>query len=229
MGDIQIEPTIKIGEPANTNNTNKVVYLDTETTSLNPGQICEMSLIVEENNTFKYAKNYYFKVDSMDRGAQAVHNLSMEALEQLSGGKVFSDYASEIYEQLNGATLVAHNLPFDEKFISQELWRCGISFKPFGRYDTMEQFKDVLKIPARYKKYGPYKNPKLSEVVHYFGISEQKISWYSNLIFNCNDNKSIYHDSKFDTTSMYVAVNTYKEMLYGGDKQTSWRDTFGKC
>ena len=57
-----------------------IVYLDTETTSLNPGQICELSIIHEEGNELKLAKNYFFKVESIDTGAESVHGFSKEKI-----------------------------------------------------------------------------------------------------------------------------------------------------
>lgn len=193
----------------------KIVYIDTETTKLNPGQICEMSVVVEEDFAFKEAKDLYFKVDKMDEGAQKVHGLSIEDLDRLSGGKVFADYKDEIYDLVKDSIIVAHNLPFDEKFISQEFWRCGISFCPGGRMDTMSYFKPILRLPARSKKYGPYKNPKLSELVDYFGIRSDAIAEFSQKIFNKGSKN--YHDSAFDATALYVIVNTYREIKNGGD------------
>lgn len=192
----------------------KVVYLDTETTGLNPGQICELSLIVENDFQFTEAKNYFFKVDTMTDGAEKVHGYSMVDLAGLSGGKTFSDYKDELLEKLSDATLVAHNVPFDEKFISQEFWRCGISFRPAARLDSMEYFKPIMRIPARSKKYGPFKNPKLSEVITYYNISHEKIGNLSNQLFG--DMKKDYHDSRFDTTALYVMINVRREILNGG-------------
>lgn len=201
----------------------KNVYLDTETTSLNPGQIAELTMIVEDEQTSKLlgAYNYFFTVDSMDEGAQKAHGFSIDVLRNLSNGERFADRYQEILDILTDANIVAHNEVFDEKFISSELWRCGISFKPAGRTCTMEAFKNILKIPAKYKKYGPYKNPKLEEVLKYLSISPDKVSEYSKELFKYNG--STFHDSRFDTTGMYVAVNIYREKLHGG---SDWHRRF---
>lgn len=193
----------------------KIVYLDTETTGLNPGQICELSAIVETDLQFTLAKNFYFKVDTMTEGAYKTHGMSIEQLTELSHGETFGDHKDELLDLLSGATLVAHNIPFDEKFISQEFWRCGISFRPLDRLDSMEYFKPVLRLPARSKKYGPFKNPKLSEVIDYYGISHSKIGDFSQSIFG--DSKRDYHDSMFDTTALYVMINVRREILNGGN------------
>lgn len=194
-----------------------IVYLDTETTSINPGQICELSLILEENNRLKLAKNYFFSVESMDEGAAKVHGFSIESLKILSNGETFKDKYKEIFDILANTTLVAHNLPFDEKFLSQELWRCGVSFIPGGRLDTMAYFKPIIKLPARSRRYGPYKSPKLSEVLNYLGINEFEVNKYCKEIFQSDETS--FHDSRFDTTAMFVAVNVQRDRLSGGD---SW-------
>lgn len=193
----------------------RIVYLDTETTGLNPGQICELSMIVEDDLKFTSAHDIYFKVSEMTEGAQNVHGLSIEDLKILSNGLEFKDHKDELLNILNGATLVAHNLPFDEKFISQEFWRCGISFTPANRLDSMKYFNPILRLPARSKKYGPYKNPKLVEVMEYFRVSPEKIGAFSNEIFN--KKSSGYHDSAFDTTALYIMINVQREILNGGN------------
>lgn len=198
------------------------IYFDTETTGFNPGQICELSYILEDSESVT-AGNYFFTVNSMQDGAQDVHGFSIERLQELSGGKTFRDHYEEINRLFSNNTLVAHNLPFDEKFMSSELWRCGISFKPSGRLDTMSYFKDVLKIPAKTRRYGPYKNPKLQEVADYFKVDYDKAKQYCNKLFG--DYNTSFHDSRFDTTIMYIIVNLQREVLNGG---TVWHDTFCK-
>ena len=191
-----------------------IIYLDTETTGLKPGQICELSLIKESDFNFEYAKNYFFEVDEVESGAENVHGFSVEMLKQLSGGKKFSDYKDEILNELEGSTLVAHNLPFDEKFISTELWRCECaSFTPADRVDTMVLFKPILKIPAKSRRYGPYKSPKLSEVMDYLNINADVVSQHTAKWFS-DSTKTSYHDSRYDTACLYVITNVYREKLH---------------
>lgn len=201
----------------------KNVYLDTETTSTTPGQICELTLIVEDYSTHNLvdAKNYFFTVNQMDEGAQNVHGFSIPQLAELSGGETFKDRFEEIQKYLENSVIVAHNEAFDEKFLSAEFWRCGVSFAPAGRFCTMNSFKDIIQLPNRYPRYGKYKNPKLSEVLNFLNINEDKVKDYSCKILNYDGSK--FHDSRFDTTAMYVAVNVYREKINGGNV---WQQMF---
>lgn len=199
----------------------KKIFFDTETTSLNPGQIGQLAFIVESNGQVEAAKNYFFKVSEMDPSAEKVHKMSIEFLDKMSGGKTFAEQYEEFYPYFKEGKLIAHNIKFDEKFMSSELWRVGISFRPVDRQCTMEYFKEVLKIPAKNPRYGPYKNPNLGELVNALNINQDKVLAYSNKLFGAADIS--FHDARFDTTAMYVCTNIYKEMMAGGHE---WQNVF---
>lgn len=199
----------------------KNVFFDVETTGLRPGQICQLSFIVENEWKIEQAKNYFFTVDTMEEGAQKVHGMSKEWLADKSGGLTFKDIYKEVHQVFKEGRIIAHNVKFDEMFISMELWRVGISFRPADRQCTMEFLKDVIKIPARGRRQGKYKRPSLSEVVNYFDIDTNKIMAYSQQLFGAGDVG--FHDSRFDTTAIYVATNIYREKQSGG---TEWQKTF---
>lgn len=203
----------------------KNIFFDTETTDLNPGQIGELSYIIEGENGIEDVGNLFFKVDSVAEDAQKTHGFSADDFERLSGGLTFKDRHIEVYDLFKDKRLVAHNVSFDIKFISSELWRCGISFQPLEKTCTMQFFKDVLKIPAKTMRYGPYKNPKLSEVIDFYGLDPVKIALYTEQLFGAGTNLQGYHDSRFDTAAMYVATNVYRG-LSAGNKE--WYDTFRK-
>lgn len=197
------------------------IFFDTETTDLKPGQICQLSIILEDNNQIVGARNYYFTVDEMSEGAQNTHGLSLQKLVELSGGERFKDRLNEIAPLFSTTNIIAHNIKFDESFIGQELWRNGIIMQPANRFCTMEFFRGVCKIPARDGR--GYKNPKLEEVINYFNINPEIVAQYSNYLFGGKD--VTYHDSRYDTAAMYVAVNINREINFGGN---SWRNTFCK-
>lgn len=85
----------------------------------------------------------------------------------------------------------------------------------------MKYFTNIMRLPTRSRKYGPYKSPKLSELLEYLNISTYKVDSYCERLFKCNSID--LHDSRFDTTALYVASNVYKERLQGG---TEWNTTF---
>ena len=178
----------------------KSVFFDTETTGLRPGQIGQLTYIVEENGEFIKGNNLFFKVDMMEPGAENVHGFSMELLESLSDGKTFVDHIEEIRADFENAVIIAHNVNFDLKFMNAEFDRLNIPFKYKKTFCTMEYFKDITKIPAR-NGVG-YKNPKLEEVVKYYEIEKENIMVATNRLFECNEVS--YHDARYDTTAMYI-------------------------
>lgn len=200
-----------------------VVYLDTETTGFVPGQICQLSYIIEDTDGVK-AKNFYFTVDKIDDGAKAVIGKDESDYKELSDGKVFWDYADEIYEDLNDRIVVAHNSKFDMNFMSIEFWRCGYVFKPAQVLCTMKYFKDIVKIPYKTNP-NKFKDPKLSEVISSLSINEQAVSTMAKQLFNTTDD-NLFHDSRFDTTAMWVAVVLNRIKSNTDENSELWRKRF---
>lgn len=200
----------------------KIVYFDTETTGLVPGQIAQLSMIIENNRNLT-GINYFFTVDEMEEAAQKVHGFSKEKLDELSGGYRFIDRIHEIDAILKDSILVAHNIGFDIKFLYQEYWRANMQLNIGSTIDTMERFKEELKIPAKNPRYGKYKNPKLSEVIEHYGLSEHKIREYAEKKLFQQEKSGDYHNAIFDTTAMMVAVMCEREKTTGS---TVWIDSF---
>lgn len=201
----------------------KKVFLDTETTGFAPGQIGQLSMIIEEDNGEVSTKNYFFKIDYITSGAEEACGRGIDFYTEASGGKIFADYKDEIYNILSDATLIAHNLKFDENFISTEFWRQGVLFKPAGRFDTMEYFRDICQLPGG-RGGKKYKNPKLEELVDYFSINKDKVQKYSIALFGNDDSTNTgFHDARYDTTSMFVAFHVYQDSLYN---KSDWANMF---
>lgn len=199
------------------------VFLDTETTGFAPGQIGQLSMIIEEDNGEVSARNYFFKIDYITSGAEEVCGRGIDFYTEASCGKTFADYKDEIYNILEGATLIAHNLKFDENFLSTEFWRQGVLFKPAGRFCTMEYFRDVCQLPGGRGRQ-KYKNPKLEEFVDFFSVDKEKAKQYSIKLFGNDDKTNIgFHDARFDTASMFIAFHIYQDSLH--DKQ-DWANVF---
>jgi len=105
------------------------VFLDTETTGLDPNQghrIIEIAA-VEFNNRQSTNKKYHSYINperEIDAAAEEVHGLSLEFLQDKP---LFQDVAQDFLNFIQGAELIIHNAPFDVGFINAELGRLGLS------------------------------------------------------------------------------------------------------
>lgn len=180
----------------------KVVILDTETTGFEAksNQIAQLAYLVIINGQVKYKKNFFFTVDKMDKGAENTHGFSIEKLNSLSNGKRFCHHAREIFEDLDEALIVCHNLQFDIPFIQNEFERIGVRINPPKTFCTMKYYTDILKLKG---KYG-YKWPKLTEVLDFYSINHMDISRKMNTFFG---EASQAHDARWDIIATMEIYN----------------------
>lgn len=182
----------------------KLLFFDTETTSIKPGSICQLSYITVDASVkpqITKGNNFFFTVDEMSPSAEQVHGFSLEKLYELSNGQYFEDLACEFLEDFKQADfIIGHNVNFDIKFLTSELDSLGELFNPKNTFCTMNYYKNICKIQ---KANGDIKNPKLSEVIGWLNISEKQIEETSNKLFDGSGN---YHDARFDTTATYLTV-----------------------
>ena len=179
-----------------------ILYFDTETSGLKPGQICQLSYVLQNKNSVT-AKNFFFTVDSVEYGAYMVHGFSVEKLKKLSGGKRFCDFIDEIEKDfLSSDILVSHNTAFDFSFMRTEFERAGKIFHINDEFCTMKKSTPVCKLKRTSSP--NYKYPKLSELCAYFGITDGLLKDTSNALFGA---QAGYHDARFDTTAVYIATN----------------------
>lgn len=113
--------------------THREIILDTETTGMDPDKgdrIVEIGC-VEVINLVPTGRTFHKYINperDVPAEAAAVHGLTTE---RLKGEPVFVDIAADFVEFIGDAPIVAHNAPFDVKFINAELLRCG--FKVFEK------------------------------------------------------------------------------------------------
>ena len=182
------------------------IYFDTETTGLTPGRIIQLSYVIDCGGDVS-AKNFYFAVDYVPEEAAKIHGITTEKLKVLSGGKTFSDYADEIYNDFMMAdVVVAHNFKFDLGFMQAEFSALDTEFKYNAFLDTMKYFTPILKLP---RKSGGYKYPKLSEVVDALELYDYDVTRACAKLFKTFDVG--FHDARFDTVSMYLAAKKQAE------------------
>lgn len=125
-----------------------IVFIDTETTGLNPQQdrILQLSALKVDENFNEIGRwNHYIRPMgeySISEHAAEVHGLTKEFIEE--NGESFADLADDFIEFINGCDVGGYNSNnFDWKFIYNELAR-------IGRDLSMDRiFYDVLSIERR--------------------------------------------------------------------------------
>ena len=178
-----------------------IIFLDTETTGLYPGNICQLSYVMKSRDSVR-AKNYFFTVDKVEYGAYLVHGYSVPLLYSLSDGKRFKDFIDEIETDFSEAkAVVAHNASFDFMFLRSEFENCGRIFMCDNGFCSMKKSVPICRIP-RARGTG-YKYPKLSELCSHFGVDEWDIKAACVKLFG---ESAGFHDARFDTSALYLAV-----------------------
>lgn len=187
-----------------------MIVFDTEATDLTPGQICQLSYLVEEEGQVS-GHNYYFSVDDMNPDAQEVHGLSMDQLTELSGGQWFEDVAQQILADFNIASLVVgHNVAADERYLQVEMQRAGLKLKKLNTFCTMNYASGIMNM-ARKVVTGRPKPPKLSELADYYGITPQMAEETATRHFGAAGS---LHDARYDTAMTYLCL---KAAIQKGD------------
>lgn len=105
------------------------VFLDTETTGLDPNQghrIIEIAA-VEINNRQLSSNQFHVYTNperEIDAAAQEVHGITLDFLKDKS---LFKDIADGFLNFIQGSELIIHNAPFDIGFLNMELGRIGLA------------------------------------------------------------------------------------------------------
>jgi DNA polymerase-3 subunit epsilon len=103
----------------------------------------------------------------------------------LREGEPRSDVLSAfVNDAENANVLCAHNIAFDKPVLKAEYLRMNASesfhWWPTSEYCTMENTKNILKLPTKYSKsWDPYKNPKLIELHKYLYGQDVHFEWHS--------------------------------------------------
>ena len=186
-----------------------IIYFDTETTGLYPGQICQLSYVMKDKNGAR-SKNFFFSVEAVEYSAFLVHGFSKEKLSEMSFGKKFSDHFLEIKSDFERAdVIIAHNTSFDFSFMRKEYERLNQTFLIKNEFCSMKKFTPICKLTR--KSGAGYKYPKLNELCLFLGVSEDDIRKTACKLFNSD---SAFHDARFDTSALYLAVNKGLEKEY---------------
>ncbi|MFA7350973.1 MAG: DNA polymerase III subunit epsilon [Methylotenera sp.] len=153
------------------------IFLDTETTGLYHAQghrVIEVAAVEVVNRRLtKHHFHYYLNPDrEIDQGAQEVHGISLEFLQDKPR---FAEIADELIAFIADAELIMHNAPFDVGFLNSELGLIG--------QKTVEQITakitDTLKIA---KEMRPGQRNNLDALCRHFGINNSKRTLHGALL-----------------------------------------------
>lgn len=124
------------------------MYLDTETTGLDPSkhEIIELAIVVEEipddpNEVGKIIQKWIRKIRPMH--IETAHPKALEVNgytpEAWEGAATFAELAREIATMLaSGSILVGHNIKFDTRFLEAEFARLDLQVRiPYHQIDTI--------------------------------------------------------------------------------------------
>lgn len=181
-----------------------ILYFDTETTGLHPGQICQLSYVMQTKEKVE-SKNFFFSVDYIEPSAQMVHGFSKQKLFELSAGRNFGDFFEQIKLDFERAGLVvAHNVAFDFSFMRAEYERLNQVFKVKNEFCSMKKATPICCLKRSSSK--GYKYPKLQELCAFLGVENCEIQKEANKFYGENIG---FHDARFDTIAVYLCVNKF--------------------
>lgn len=193
----------------------KKIFLDTETTGIEPGQIIQLTYCVCDTNAggiekVAFAKNFFFTVDYIEPSAQAVHGFDVRTLKILSDGKSFEDVAKEVANDLKGGIFIAHNVNFDKKFIHTEFNRLeAMDWTPSEFFCTMEYFKAIVQAKT---KTGRLKNPRLEETMDFLEVDKNIVLKGAKRLFGCADVN--FHDARYDVAALVSCYYKARKLGY---------------
>lgn len=133
--------------------------VDFETTALHPGRVIEMAAVrmSADGTTLAELSTLVNPGRGVDPGATWIHHISRE---QLDSAPMMGDVIGHLFDLCRDSVLVAHNLPFEEKFLGEELRRHGIGVTGIPGMCTLAEARRALRLP----------NYKLGTVVHALGL-----------------------------------------------------------
>ena len=124
------------------------IFLDTETTGLDPNQghrVIEIAAI--EMNNRQLTKNHYHTYlnpkRNIDQAAQDVHGITAEFLQDKP---LFKDVASDFINFIKGSEIIIHNAPFDVGFLNMELGKINLDkLESYSTsiFDTLKLAKEI--------------------------------------------------------------------------------------
>lgn len=153
------------------------IFLDTETTGLYHAQghrVIEIAAVEVVNRRLtKQHFHYYLNPDrEIDQGAQEVHGISLEFLQDKPH---FADISNELIAFIADAELIMHNAPFDVGFLNREF---GL-IEEKSVESIAAKITDTLKIA---KEMRPGQRNSLDALCRHFGIDNSRRTLHGALL-----------------------------------------------
>jgi DNA polymerase-3 subunit epsilon len=135
--------------------------IDCKTTALYPGHVIELAAVrVKADGTVLRELSTLVNPDiGVDPGPTHVHQITRE---QLDGAPPFDEILGRFVEMCQDSVVVAHNLPFEQRFLAAELARFAIRIPALPAVCTLASVKQALKLP----------NYRMATVAGAFGIAD---------------------------------------------------------
>lgn len=178
----------------------RALVFDIEANGMAQPQICQLAYLIADGERLE-ARNFFFRVDTMNPHAYKVHRLSTKALERLSGGRTFAERAREICRDFYWAEVyVGHGVSGDMDYLRREFERLGMALPERRRFCTLRYFTGRCggELPG-----GRPKPPSLSELWAHYGLTEADIAAFATRVFGAG---AAAHDARFDAAATYLAL-----------------------
>jgi DNA polymerase-3 subunit epsilon len=193
------------------NSDKNMIVLDFETNSDNPKDVLEVGAlkICKDGNKYvvldTFHRYYHSKYDA-NPFAIEVHKLSPAKIEKLRKGVNYAKYFADDYDFVNFcqgcSTLIAHNITFELKYISDL-----VSFE--NLFCTMKENKQIVKtLNVR----GYLKNPRLDEVCCFYDIKLDNDSYHS-AIYDVTKTLEILNKMNNSSNEYDIIKHTFKERI----------------
>lgn len=155
----------------------KKIFLDTETTGLDPNQGHRIIEIAAVEMINRQLSNNQFHVyinpeREIDEAAQEVHGLTLDFL---SDKALFQDIAQDFIDFIADSELIIHNAPFDLGFLNMELGR----IKKGEVEDYVEKVTDTL---AMARELRPGQRNNLDALCRHYGVDNSQRNLHGALL-----------------------------------------------
>ncbi len=154
------------------------IFLDTETTGLEPTQghrIIEIGCVemINRRLTQRHFHCYLNPEREIDAGAISVHGLTVEFLRDKP---IFSECAQEFLDFVKDAELIIHNAPFDVGFLNHELSKLP------GSRQTIDEACSIIDSLVLARRKHPGQRNNLDALCQRYSVNNTHREWHGALL-----------------------------------------------